>query len=154
MAKNVILFAIWRRDDFSLTPQDLWTPQDPHLPHHSLSSSPIHQSPQHLFPKNPSPIKSHLSLHHSHPSFIKPHLPHHSNSNHFPTQTHPQMAEPYLSPLLYKPSFTPSFSHNLTTSSSLFGRTHSHSLLSHFFFFYSLLSSFARGRANILSLVW
>ncbi|XLT67699.1 hypothetical protein HN873_024138, partial [Arachis hypogaea] len=70
MAQNVILNAIWCRDDFSLTPQDLWTPQDPHLPYHSLSSSPIHQSPQHLFPKNPSPIKSHLSLHHSHPSLI------------------------------------------------------------------------------------
>ena len=58
----------------SLTPQDLWTPQDPHLPpltssHHSLSHNPIN-----TLPKNPSPITSislphHLFTTHIHPLF-------------------------------------------------------------------------------------
>ena len=58
--------------------QDLWTPQDPHLPpltssHHSLSHNPINTLPQkpftnHLKLSSPSP------LHHSHPSTL-PHKP-------------------------------------------------------------------------------
>ena len=79
-------------------------------------------NPWHLFPKNPSPIKSYYSLHHSHPSFIKPHLPHHSNSNHFP----PKPTHTWPNTLSSLPINTPPYhlhlSHNIHTPSLLLGR--------------------------------
>ena len=117
IGRKGVLHATWCRDELPLTPQDLWTPHDPHLPHHSLffTHSPITSTP---LPQKPltyqilpfsSPFTSILhKTPPTSPSKFKP----------LSLPNPPIMAEPYTpSPLLYKPIFTPSFSHNLNTTS-------------------------------------
>ena len=118
----------WCRDVNALTPQDLWTPQDPLRicgPHriptylHSLLLTPLSHNPINTLPQNPSPITSislphHLFTTHIHPLFPinlphKLHLPSKFKTNFPPNPTH--MAEytpPSISPISSFSSSIPS----------------------------------------------